>query len=236
MDSDYKLNNMPAKPIPAPSPVPVAPPANKPRFAAALAFIDNRGRAPLAFLEELVAWGKTAPAEIFAPNVVAVDAYAVIKSSLATRQGNDASGSPLYLWESPLHRRAAMLELMRVHAGRESSWNWGEGVDKTNARSQRNRNGEETGIFQVSFDSTLLGSNEGKDIMGNWLASNEVDDDKPETFIPRMKTDHTFAMEFYARLVRVSIAWAGPLLRHGEDSVYPYLKRDSMRELQGYLK
>lgn len=206
------------------------------RFAAALAFVENRGRAPVDFLEELVAWGKTAPAEIFAPNNVAVDAYAVIKSRLGTKQGNDASGTPIYVWEGLLHRRAALLELMRVHAGRESSWKWGEGVDRTNARSQRNKTGEETGIFQVSFDSTLLDSTEGKDIMGAFLAANGVDDDKPETFIPRMKTDHVFALEFYARLVRVSIAWAGPLIRHGDDSVFPYLNRDSMRELQGFLK
>lgn len=205
-------------------------------FAATLHFIENRGRAPIAFLQELVEWGKTAPDEIFAPNRNPVDAYAVIKSSLGKQQGNDASTTPLYHWESPLHRRAAMLELMRVHAGLESSWKWGEGVDKTNARSQRNKVAKETGIFQVSFDSTYLDSTEGKDIMGAFLKSNGVEDDKPETFIPRMKQDHAFAMEFYARLVRVSIAWAGPLIRHNADSVYPYLKRDSMNEFMGMLK
>lgn len=210
-------------------------------FAATLHLIDDRGRAPVSFLTELVDWGKKAlkgTPEIFAPNNVAVDAYSVIKSSLATRKSNDddGSGTPIYRWDSLLHRAGAMLELMRVHAGRESSWKWTGGVDKTNKTSMRNKTGEETGIFQVSFDSTWLDSNEGKDIMGKWLAANNVDDDKPETFIPRMKEDHAFALEFYARLVRVSIAWAGPLLRHGADSVYPYLSRDSMREFMEFLK
>lgn len=205
-----------------------------PNFAASLAMVEGRGRAPVAFLKELVEWGKTAPADIFAPNAVANDAYAVIKGRLATQQGNDASGTPVRLWESPLHRRAAMLELMRVHAGRESSWNWDEGVDRTNKTSMRNKTGQETGIFQVSYDSTWLDSIEGKDIMGAFAKTHGLD--TPEKFIPAMKASHTLAMEYYARLVRVSIAWAGPLIRHGDDSVYPYLDRGSMREFMGLLK
>ncbi len=205
-------------------------------FSATLHFIENRGRAPLLFLMELVAWGRKADDAIFAPNRVAVDAYSAIKSYLGTQLGVDGSGTPVYGWDSLLHRRAAMLELMRVHAGRESSWKWTEGVDKTNASSVKNKTGEETGIFQVSFDSIWLDSAEGKDIMGNWLKGDGKDDDQPAAFIPRMKVDHEFAFEFYARLVRVSIAWAGPLLRHNADSVYPYLSRDAMREFMGMLK
>lgn len=226
---------MPAK---AKTPAPAATTVLAPQltFAAALALISNRGRAPISFLSELVSWGASAAPEIFAPNRVPNDAYAVIKSRLGTQQGNDASGTPIYVWEGPLHRRAAMLELMRVHAGLESSWNWNEGVDKTNASSQANKAGQETGIFQVSFDSTYLSSPEGKNIMGTFLAQDGIDDDKPETFIPLIKSNHAFAMEYYARLVRVSVAWAGPLLRHDDNSVYPYLRRDSMLELQGFLK
>ena len=43
-------------------------------------------------------------------------------------------------------RRAAMLEVMRVHAGFESSLNWKEGVDRTNKTSMANVTGQETGI------------------------------------------------------------------------------------------
>lgn len=224
----------PKTPVPA---EPVTPP--KYEFAATLHLVNNRGRAPISFLTELVDWGKkalTESPEIFAPNNVALDAYTVIRSRLATAMGHDGSNTEVFRWDNLLHRAGAMLELMRVHAGFESSWKWNEGVDRTNKNSMHNKTGEETGIFQVSFDSTWLDSNEGKDVMGRWLAANGVDDDKPETFIPRMKTDHAFAMEFYARLARVSIAWAGPLLRHGEDSVYPYLSRDSMREFMRFLQ
>ena len=58
-----------------------------------------------------------------------------------------------------MHRRAALLEVMRVHAGFESSWDWNEGVDITNPHSVAHIEGQETGIFQVSFDSVLLGHN-----------------------------------------------------------------------------
>src|SRR4051812_39461556 len=102
-------------------------------FNATLAPVGNRGSAPRSFLTELVAWARTAPGEIFAPNRVPMDAYAAIKSSLATEAGHDPSGTPIYHWDSLSHRRAAMLELMRVHAGRESEWHWNEAVDKTNA-------------------------------------------------------------------------------------------------------
>lgn len=203
-------------------------------FVSTLAMVENRGRAPIGFLKELVAWGKTAPEEIFAPNRVPFDAYAVIKSRLGKANGNDGSSTPVYRWESPMHRRAAMLELMRVHAGIESSWNWKEGVDKTNKTSMANKTGEETGIFQVSFDSTWLDSAEGKNIMGDFAKKHGLED--PEAFIAKMKEDHALAMEYYARLVRVSVMWAGPLIRHSKDSVYPNLNRSAMREFMEMLK
>ena len=65
---------------------------------------------PNAFLDELVAWGRIAPDEIFEPrghnNV-----YLAVFSSLGPYKDN-------------AHRRAVMLEVMRVLAGYESSWNW----------------------------------------------------------------------------------------------------------------
>lgn len=205
-------------------------------MSALYAKVLNRGSAPASFIAQLIAWGRTAPGEIFAPNQVPIDAYAVIKPFLASPAGKDASGTPVYHWDDLLHRRAAMMELMRVHAGLESSWNWNEAVDTTNATSMQNANGEETGVFQVSFDATVLDSVEGKDIMGRWLAGDGVDDDSPATFIPRMKRDHAFALEFYARLVRVSIAWAGPLLRHDDKSVYPWLSRPAVAEFRAALQ
>lgn len=203
---------------------------NNMQFAATLKLVNNRGRAPKSFLEELVTWGRKAPDDIFAPNDVPVEAYTAIKSYLANQEGRDGAGVPVYRWGSPLHRRGAMLELMRVHAGRESSWKWSEGVDKTNPASLANKTGQETGIFQVSFDSENLGHSALK----GFAKTNDIE--TVDKFIPAMKANHELALEYYARLVRISIAWAGPLLRHNEDSVYPYLDRGSMREFMALLK
>lgn len=198
-------------------------------YGAALSHVFNRGRPPVAFLDELLTWAKKAPADIFAPNAVLVDIFTVIKSSLGTPVIKDGLDAPLYGWDSLLHRKAALLEVMRVHAGMESSWNWNEGVDITNATSQRNITGQETGIFQVSFNSTYLGSNAMKSFAEQHGIAN------PVNFISKMKTDHALALEYYARLARVSIRWGGPLLRHGEDSVYPWLRRAAVAEFRTLL-
>lgn len=199
-------------------------------FRAAKARVHNRGNPPDNFLEELIEWARKAPAEIFAPNAVPVDIYTVIKSSLATPAGNDGIGSPVYHWDSLLQRKAAMLEAMRVHAGMESSWTWILGVDTTNASSMRNISGQEAGIFQVSFDSTWIDGS----AMKPFAVANNIE--TPQKFIPAMKRNHPLALEYYARLARVSIKWAGPLLRHGADSVYPWLSRAAVAEFEGFLK
>lgn len=177
-------------------------------FFATKARVSNRGVPPDSFLTELVEWGKKAPDDIFAPNPNPADIYSLIKPILGP-------------WENLLHRRAAMLEVMRVHAGFESSWHWNEGVDTTNQTSMHNINGQETGIFQVSFDSTFI--NNGA------MKAFAVDEGigTVGSFIQNMKACHKLALEYYARLVRVSIAWAGPLKRHEID---PWLSRASVRE------
>lgn len=175
--------------------------------------VSNRGTPPDSFLGQLIAWGKAAPAEIFEPNTNPADIYAAVKPILGP-------------WESLMHRRAAMLEVMRVHAGFESSWNWNEGVDTTNKTSMTHREGEETGIFQVSFDSTYLGDG----AMKPFAVANGIG--TVGSFIPAMKSNHDLALEYYARLVRISIAWAGPLKRHEID---PWLSKLAVTEFIALL-
>lgn len=182
-------------------------------FVATKKSVKNRGQPPDSFLVELVAWGKDAPAEIFAPNPNPADIYASIKPVLGP-------------WVNLMHRRCAMLEVMRVHAGFESSWNWNEGVDVTNQTSMRNKEGEETGIFQVSFDSTFI----DKGAMEGFAVANGIN--TVGSFIPAMKANHKLAMEYYARLIRVSIQWAGPLKRHEID---PFLSVAAVEEFQTLL-
>lgn len=183
-------------------------------FIAAKKPILNRGVPPDSFLETLIDWGQKAPEEIFAINANPADIYTLISPTLGP-------------WTSLLHRRAALLEVMRVHAGFESSWHWAEGVDHTNATSMAHVEGQETGIFQVSFDSTYLGHGAMKPF------AKEHNIDTPLKFIVNMKSCHALALEYYARLVRVSIQWAGPLKRH---EIIPFLSRDAVEEFQSILQ
>lgn len=199
-------------------------------YKACKAEVSNRGRPPDTFLDELIDFLRAAPDEISALNDVPLDIFAAIKPSLATRQGGDSSGGIIFKWDSLLHRKAGLAEVMRVHAGLESSWKWGEGVDRTNKRSMANKVGQETGIFQVSFDSLNLGQGVLKPF------AKERGIDTVDNFILKMKSDHALALEYYARLARVSIRWAGPLLRQrGPDSVYPFLSRAAVAEFQSFL-
>src|SRR5215210_6604687 len=103
----------------------------------------NRGIPPNAFLDELVAWGRGANAAIFAPNNVS-DVYSSVFNTLGPWQGNQ-------------HRRAVMLEVMRVLAGFESSWNWSEGRDTNNPTSFTTMT-TEAGAWQVSANSMNFGA------------------------------------------------------------------------------
>lgn len=179
-------------------------------FSATLKSVYNRGTPPVSFLLALLEWARLASDEIFAPNPNPADVYSLIVPILGP-------------WTSLEHRRAAMLEVMRVHAGFESSWHWKEGVDVTNATSLVHKEGQETGIFQVSFDSTYLGHGAMKPY------AEEKGIGTADHFIKEMKCNHTLAMDYYARLVRVSIAWAGPLKRK---EVLPFLSKEAVTEFQ----
>jgi hypothetical protein len=180
------------------------------KYGALKLHVSNRGSPPDGFLSELITWSKQASEDIFAANDNPADIYALVEPILGP-------------WRNLLHRRAAMLEVMRVHAGFESSWNWNEGVDVTNKSSMRHREGEETGIFQVSFDSTYLANGAMKEFaVNNGIGT-------VGSFIPQMKANHSLAMEYYARLVRVNIKWAGPLVRHEID---PWLSNAAVTEFE----
>lgn len=203
---------------------------NQRNFKACKAEVSNRGNPPDTFLNELIDFLRTAPDEISLPNATPVDIFTVIKPQLATLVSRDSATGNVYKWDRLIHRKAGLAEAMRVHAGLESSWKWGEGVDRTNKRSMANKKSAETGIFQVSFDSL----NNGQGVLKPFAKERGID--TVDAFISKMKSDHKLALEYYARLVRVSIRWAGPLLRQsGPDSVYPYLSRAAVEEFQSFL-
>lgn len=174
--------------------------------------VSNRGMCYDSFLCSLISWGKTAPDEIFVPkpdDEGEIDIYTHVKPVLGP-------------WTSLAYRRAALLEVMRVLGGLESSWTWTEGVDTTNWTSLHNKIGEETGAWQVSYDSRAFGAD-----------LSAISPDHPQDFIDEMKTDRNLAMEYIARLLRHTIRHHGPLLR-GE--VARFVRRPSALELELLLE
>ncbi|HEU0174771.1 MAG TPA: hypothetical protein VFV58_10950 [Blastocatellia bacterium] len=174
--------------------------------------VKNRGVPPDDFLDQLVAWGKTAPDEIFAPNAV-MDVYSSVFSTLGP-------------WQGLLHRRAVMLEVMRVLAGFESSWRWNEGRDTTNPTSVT-PDTIEAGAWQVSANSM----NFGQELKN--LVLMKVGTLDGTAFQKAMKQDHPLAMEYIARLLRRTIRHNGPVLRHEIDQ---WLRRDAVAEFQSLLQ
>lgn len=180
-------------------------------FDAAREKVFNRGRPPTRFLNELVDWGIGAPDAIFQPND-RNDVYTAVRDELGP-------------WEGPLHRRAVMLEVLRVLAGFESSWDWNAGRDTTNPSSGLPCT-EEAGILQCSgnsmdFDPSL------KEYMRQITGRTDCD-----TFRTETKRNHPFALEYTARLLRFTTRHHGPLKRR---EVNQWLRRSAVEELASFL-
>lgn len=180
-------------------------------YVATKQHVLNRGVAPDAFLDELVAWGKQAAGEIFARNELS-DIYSNVRNTLGP-------------WRSDAHRRAVMLEVMRVLAGFESSWDWNEGRDTTN-ESSVTPDTIEAGAWQVSANSMNFGQ-ELKDLVRAHVGSLDGN-----AFQAAMKSNHPLAMEYVARLLRRTTRHHGPVLRHEID---PWLRRDAVEEFEALL-
>ena len=173
--------------------------------------VANRGTPADQFLDELIAWGKVAPDEIFAPNATS-DIYSNVFKILGP-------------WNGAKHRRAAMLEVMRVLAGFESSWNWTEGRDTNNPASTTPET-TEAGAWQVSADSMNFGP-ELKALVQSRAGAHDG-----TTFQDAMKRDHDLAMEYIARLLRRTTRHNGPVHRHEIDK---WLRRDAVTEFESLL-
>jgi hypothetical protein len=180
-------------------------------YHALKARVHNRGKAPDAFLNELIAWGSDAPEEIFAPNA-AHDIYASVRPALGP-------------WRDNVYRRAAMLEVMRVLAGFESSWDWTEGRDVTNPTSVTATT-IEAGAWQVSANSMGF----GPELRA--LVVERVGSTDGNAFQAAMKSDHGLAMEYVARLLRRTVNHHGPVKRHEIDE---WLSKDAVEEIIEHL-
>jgi len=184
------------------------------KFVATKARVKNRGVPPDDFIAELIEWGRNAPDEIFATNNEPRDVYDSVLAKLGPWQGK--RGSP----ERILHRKAVMLEILRVLAGFESSWDWSEGVDITNPTSNK-PDTMEAGAWQVSANSRVF----GEDLR-------RITPPDGYEFQRLMKSNKRLAIEYAARLLRRTTHHNGPVKRHEID---PYLSRESVLEFQNYL-
>lgn len=184
-------------------------------YSATLTPVFNRGIPPVDFLDALLNFGRSADPAIFAPNA-AHDIYSSVEPYLGP-------------W-TVQNRPAALLEVLRVIAGFESSWNWNQGVDTSNPASMANINQQETGIFQVSYDSVHLERNASTllDCVERYIPQWKFFGGQ-QLFIDSMKSNHAFAIEYCARLFRINIDWSGPTIgRH----MQPWLSKAAMAEFQ----
>ena len=180
-------------------------------YVACLHPVLNRGAPPVAFLDELVDWGRQAQDEIFARNERR-DIYGSVVEQLGP-------------WTGDRNRRAAMLEVLRVLGGFESSWDWTAGRDVTNPASNMACT-EEAGIFQCSGDSMAF------DPSLRQLLLSSGGDGSCDSFRARTKADHRFAIEYCARLLRFTTAHHGPIVHH---ELHAWIRSDAVAEFETFL-
>lgn len=119
-----------------------------------------------------------------------------------------------------------MLEVLRVHAGFESSWNWNEAVDvsKTEPNSEKT---EEAGPLQCSCNSLKYGAD-----LQALFAARSPGDTSCQAFMRVSKKDHRFAMEYDARPLRHTLQHHGPVKRR---EINAWLRRDAVAEFEALL-
>jgi hypothetical protein len=200
----------------APTARPAGAPTPAGKFVSTLAKVLNRGRPKPEFLQELVAWGKTASNEIFIDKQTEEkDVYASVQRELGP-------------YGDLIHRKACMLEVMRVLAGFESSWKWNTGRDTTNP-DENSPDTISAGPFQVSANSLAFGQ-DLKDLVEPFGIRNAKRDG--DAFQALMKTNHTVAFNYISRLLRHTIRHNGPV--KGSE-INPWLSRDAVAEFKAFL-
>lgn len=181
-------------------------------FIACKQKVLNRGQPPETFLSELVDWAIEAPSEIFERN----DKFDIYSSVI----------QQLGPWQGPDHRKAVMLEVLRVLGGFESSWNWTAGIDIKNPTSNTPCT-EEAGIFQCSGNSMSFSPTLKQLLLGTGA------DGSCDSFREITKSNHRFAIEYCARLLRFTIEHHGPI---SDQHIHSWLRRDAVEEFQTFLQ
>jgi hypothetical protein len=180
---------------------------------------DEAAVPPTAFLDALIDWGRGAPDEIFSPKGTN-EIYVTVLHYLGP-------------YDNVMHRRAVMLEVMRVLAGHESEWNWRQGVDSRPQAEVKTALTTEAGAWQVSANSMALAPEL------RHLVHTRVGSTDPIKFQHAMKKDHVLAMEYIARSLRNRIDTHGPVVRCTKTTpprgIGSNLSRDAVKEFLEYL-
>ncbi len=177
--------------------------------------VHNRGKIPAWFVEDVIAVAKATPDVVFAPNSN-YDIY----SSIAPQLGP---------WRDLKHRKAAMVNVVLVAAGYESSWDYSEGRDMS--ANNTSSCTEEAGILQSSGNSNYFSKTLGayqQQVCGGTSCDN---------FRACSKSGNsTFKKEFpvghFMRLVRFTIKHHGPLVRK---EVNPWLSKACVSAIEKRL-
>jgi hypothetical protein len=184
-------------------------------FACQHPISDQHGTPPNSFLDQLIDAINPLPDAVFEQNDRDDDIYARMLGSLGP-------------YADLLQRKAVMCEVLRVVAAFESDWNWNEGVDTTNPASVAHKTGEETGAFQVSFDSMRFDQSL-KDCVQPFFDPDDVD-----AFIEQIKLNHPLAVEYCSRLLRFNTTWCGTI-NHAK-IVIAHVRRDAVEEFKSFLQ
>jgi hypothetical protein len=174
---------------------------------------EQHGKPPIEFLDTLVDTIEDLPNDVFSKNDK-YDIYSVINGVLGP-------------YSDLLHRKAVMCEILRIVAAFESDWDWNEGVDVGKSKSKFKKIAEETGAFQVSFDS-MSTDKSLKDCLDRHEGKHDV-----ETFISAMKSNHQLAIEYCARLFRFDTTWCGTV--KNKNMVISHLSRNAVAEFKSFL-
>lgn len=191
-------------------------------WSACKARVHNRGTPPTWFLDEVLAWGKIATDKHFEVNSI-YDIYSSVKPQLGP-------------YKSDKHRRAVMLESLRVLGGFESSWRHTAGVDTTNPSSMANKCGEEAGIFQTSQNATYFGTDLKfmqidmcKDYTQKTICLNFIACSKDSA---GNKANRKFVYDFTSLLLRRTVNHHGPVKRK---EINKWLSRACVAEFEAKL-
>lgn len=168
---------------------------------------------PNSFLDQIIDAINPLPDALFEQNDLH-DIYSVMLGSLGP-------------YTDLLHRKAVMCEVLRVQAAFESDWNWNEGVDIGNPHSLADKRGEETGAFQVSWDSMRFNGSLKECVRPSF------DPSDVGAFIREMKLNHALAVEYCARLLRFNTRWCGTI--NNASMVIAHVRRDAVAEFKSYV-